>query len=360
MNFAQSTKRYETWLGARLKLIPADLRLKHARMREGLFPFLRGTFYRWAELWPVVCPADRQAPPVLAVGDLHVANFGTWRDGDGRLVWGINDFDEAAPMPYTVDLVRLASSALIARQEAQLPLKAGPACKAILEGYRAALAAGGSPIVLGERHHWLREMAVSGARDPFVFWERMARLPRWRTPISEECLKALGKAMPETAVPARIVHRIAGLGSLGRERYATISDWRGAKVAREAKALTTSAWAWAQASRGAVRIYYRDIVRQAVRSPDPSLRVHGRWVVRRLAHDCCRIDWQTLPKRQDEARMLYNMGWETANVHLGSAPGRRLVADLDRRPDGWLLRSARLMARATEADWEEWRATAGG
>ena len=28
------------------------------------------------------------APQVLSVGDLHLENFGTWRDADGRLVWG--------------------------------------------------------------------------------------------------------------------------------------------------------------------------------------------------------------------------------------------------------------------------------
>ena len=51
---------------------------------------------------------------VLAVGDIHLENFGTWRDADGRLVWGVNDFDEAAQMPYVLDLVRLAASALLA------------------------------------------------------------------------------------------------------------------------------------------------------------------------------------------------------------------------------------------------------
>ena len=39
---------------------------------------------------------------------LYIA-YGTWRDTEGRLVWGINDFDEAYPSPYTNDLVRLAS-----------------------------------------------------------------------------------------------------------------------------------------------------------------------------------------------------------------------------------------------------------
>ena len=51
---------------------------------------------------------------MLAVGDIHVENFGTWRDAEGRLVWGVNDFDEAARMPYAIDIVRLATSAVLA------------------------------------------------------------------------------------------------------------------------------------------------------------------------------------------------------------------------------------------------------
>ncbi len=57
---------------------------------------------------------------MLGVGDLHVENFGTWRDGEGRLIWGINDFDEATTLPYTNDLVRLCASALIAISESRL------------------------------------------------------------------------------------------------------------------------------------------------------------------------------------------------------------------------------------------------
>ena len=50
---------------------------------------------------------------LLAVGDLHVENFGVWRDSQQRLVWGINDFDDACELPFTSDLVRLAASALL-------------------------------------------------------------------------------------------------------------------------------------------------------------------------------------------------------------------------------------------------------
>src|ERR1700722_17096997 len=103
MNIHESTRQYEQWLGKRLPLIPRDLKQKHTAMASAIFPFFRATFYRWMERWPEVCPEADKAPKVLAVGDLHVENFGTWRDAEGRLVLGINDFDEAASLPYTLD-----------------------------------------------------------------------------------------------------------------------------------------------------------------------------------------------------------------------------------------------------------------
>jgi uncharacterized protein (DUF2252 family) len=94
MDIIKATKAHEAWLGERISLIEADLRLKHQRMAQSPFPFLRATFYRWVQLWPRVCPELATAPAVLGIGDLHVENFGTWRDGEGRLIWGVNDFEE--------------------------------------------------------------------------------------------------------------------------------------------------------------------------------------------------------------------------------------------------------------------------
>ena len=114
MDIIEATKQYEQWLSERIPLIVADVELKHQRMAEAPFPFLRATFYRWAQTWPEVSPETARAPLALAVGDLHVENFGTWRDLEGRLIWGVNDFDEVARIPYTCDLVRLATVALLA------------------------------------------------------------------------------------------------------------------------------------------------------------------------------------------------------------------------------------------------------
>src|SRR5262249_19030067 len=90
MNIVEATRRYDRWLARRLPVIvQRDLRAKHRHMAEEPFAFLRATFYRWAQVWPHLCPELAGAPRVLGVGDLHLENFGTWRDGEGRLIWGI-------------------------------------------------------------------------------------------------------------------------------------------------------------------------------------------------------------------------------------------------------------------------------
>src|SRR6516165_10661363 len=151
-----STASYEAWLAKQIPLIEEDVAIKHAKMAMDPFQFMRATFYRWCELWPTVNPDLAGAKEVLGVGDLHIQNFGTWRDAEGRLVWGVNDFDEAAPCAYAQDLVRLATSALLAKEEGQLAIEGGEACQAIWEGYAEALDAGGRPFVLSETHRWLR------------------------------------------------------------------------------------------------------------------------------------------------------------------------------------------------------------
>ncbi len=221
MNIVKATHNFERWLGEHIELIPADLRLKHESMAESPFNFFRATFYRWMQLWPEIGPDLAKAPRVLAVGDLHVENFGTWRDIEGRLIWGINDFDEAAILPYTLDLVRLASSAMLAIKEGHLSAKIEDICAAIMDGYRESLAVGGRPYVLEEQNSWLREIALNELRDPVHFWKRIDMLPKFKGSIPKEARKALDRAMPEPKLPYELRKRVAGLGSLG-----TSVQWR--------------------------------------------------------------------------------------------------------------------------------------
>lgn len=353
-NIVAATHGYEQWLSRHTRIVINDLRLKHERMRESPFVFLRATFYRWLQLWPKLCPREANTHAVLTVGDVHTENFGTWRDAEGRLAWGINDVDEACVLPYTNDLVRLAASVLFAIRERWLAISDARACQAILEGYTRCLAEGGQAIVLAERHVWLRDIAIAELLDPRQFWQKLERL----RPLGAARLRAaphtlLRASLPDPAVRYTVARRVAGVGSLGRPRFVAIADWNGAQIAREAKAAVPSAAAFT----GSGRVRANDAVRllaTSVRAPDPCFTIRDGWLVRRLAPDCTRIEIGDLPRRRDEKNLLRAMGWEIGNVHVRG--GRtRIFADLARRPRQWLRRAAETMAAATYDDWLAWR-----
>jgi uncharacterized protein (DUF2252 family) len=80
-------------------------------MLESPFAFLRGS--------AVVMAADLATSPVTGLeavlcGDAHLSNFGIFATPERRLVFDINDFDEAYPGPWEWDLKRLAASAVVA------------------------------------------------------------------------------------------------------------------------------------------------------------------------------------------------------------------------------------------------------
>lgn len=353
MRIAKATQRYEAWLSRHLTLIDSDLALKHEQMRTATFPFFRATYYRWAQVWRDHCPAEAKAPAVLAVGDLHVENFGTWRDVEGRLIWGINDFDEAARLPYTNDLIRLTASAFLSEMNCEPKAVAG----AILKGYREALESGGRLFALAEHHPVLRHMATARLHEPERYWEKLHALPEVADEPPAGALKAIARLMPEGGLHWHVAHRIAGLGSLGRQRYVAVAEWRGGSVAREAKALAPSAAVWAEQNGGTAPIRYQEILNAAVRCPDPFVRLQKRWIVRRLAPDCSRIELAALPKERDELRLLHAMGAETANIHLGTAKPKTLLNDLKKRGPNWLLKSAKAMEKSVQEDWNEYKQT---
>jgi Uncharacterized protein conserved in bacteria (DUF2252) len=354
MNIKESTAAYENWLGKRITIVAADLKLKHQRMAEGAFPFLRATFYRWAQLWPEHCPELISAPAVLGVGDLHVENFGTWRDSEGRLIWGVNDFDEVCELPYTVDLVRLAVSEFLATAEGTGVCQPEDACEAILDGYTQGIQRGGNPFVLAEHHPVLRVLALNELRNPIRFWDKINSWPRaGKTPPNIQA--NLKRALPEPGLPFKIVHRQAGLGSLGRPRFTLVAPWRGGFIARETKPLVPSAWHCFDKKQNP-KIFYADAITRAIRVADPMLHVRGQWLVRRIAPDCSRIELNQLPVKRDGMKLLHAMGFETANIHLGTPKAAgKIAADLRKRPDDWLYKAARAMEQAIVSDWKQWR-----
>ena len=355
MKIYKATRKFENWLGNRISLVKADLDLKHNVMAEDSYSFLRGTFYRWAQIWEKVCPGTVTAPSVLAVGDLHVENFGTWRDDEGRLVWGVNDFDEAYPLPYTNDLIRLAVSANLAVASGHLKLPSTAISKAILDGYLAGLKSSGRAFVLEEQHSWLRTIALGELRSPEHFWKKMDETPTVKD-VPGSARNALERSLPEKNLDYRVARRVAGVGSLGHERYVAVAEWQGARIAREAKAIAPSACAWVNGQRASKRIFYPEILEIACRALDPSVHMRGRWLIRRLAPDCSRIELEDLPDKVDEKRLLESMGFETANIHLGSRRSMKaLRKDIANRGNDWLHEATKAMTDSVIADYEDWR-----
>lgn len=324
MDIRDATKTFEQWLSGQVRLVRGDLRHKHVAMRADPFSFLRATYYLWAQHFAELDDATVRATKVLAVGDLHLENFGTWRDGLGRLAWGVNDFDEAFPLPYTNDLVRLAASALVAIDLEHLRTTAKAACRAILDGYRQGIESKGRPFIIGEEHRWFKPILQNPGRDPGVFWDKLRSFPRERESLPPEARSAIESALPDRDIPYELRHRVAGLGNLGKPRFTAIAQWQGGPVAREAKALTLSAAGWARSKMDGP--FYLKILADAIRSPDPFLYVRGSWIVRRLGPDCRRVELASLKRAEDEEWLLHAMGFETANVHLGNRSARQSIA----------------------------------
>jgi hypothetical protein len=121
--------------------------------------------------------------------------------------------------------------------------------------------------------------------------------------------------------------------------------------------LAPSACVWAAGGKASERICYQQILDRAVRAIDPFVRLKGRWIVRRLAPDCTRVELASMPKERDESKLLHAMGFETANVHWGTPRAiKAIIRDLSKRPADWLHIAAANMVKVTIADWRDWRA----
>ena len=213
--------------------------------------------------------------------------------------------------------------------------------------------------MLEEGNSWLREL-TGKSKDPVRFWAKLNALPPLERPLSavspvlEEVLRG---ALPG-GTTVRFASRVAGLGSLGRLRVVALTEWQGGALAREAKALAPSAAVWASGleDRTLHDTNGADLLARAVRSPDPTVRMEQGYVVRRLSPSSRSLNLLDLPRGCDEAQLLGAMGFETANIHLGTPEQVGAVqADLSRRGKGWLLEGAVHFLEETLEDWRAWK-----
>jgi uncharacterized protein (DUF2252 family) len=184
------------------------------------------------------------------VGDMHLENVGAYKTDGDELTFDLNDFDDATTGPHWLDTLRLSVSVLLAGRSFQA---SGPESLALASDLLSAYA-----IELGARETALstpplaRAMAVKpiaelcerasrrtrkellDMRAPFLAGQRrFARGDRYGdlSPFEAEhvgavidaYVAALGSRAPARAKTWRLLdaaHRVAGNGSLGRQRIA--------------------------------------------------------------------------------------------------------------------------------------------
>ncbi len=115
------------------ELVPVRM----GRMLQSPFAYYRGT--------AAVMAHDLSGDPhtgqmVVACGDAHISNFGLYASPERRVLFDLNDFDEASVAPWEWDVKRLAASAVVgARDNAMSAEDCRGAAEVAVRNYRTAL-----------------------------------------------------------------------------------------------------------------------------------------------------------------------------------------------------------------------------
>jgi hypothetical protein len=356
----EQTHAYEEWLAAAIPVVATDLVAKHAQMAGSIVRFLRGSYYLWLDHMFTLLPDLMTAPAVPAIGDLHIENFGTWRDLNRVQRWGVNDFDDAGRASYAIDLVRLATSAAVAPH---LALEAGDVCDVLMDEWLSARP--GPAADLGDsRTHELSHL-VPPAADANDFFAHLAKTPALpEPPVPASVVEAVNATAPSGWSPSWHP-RIAGTGSLGHPRFAAVGpDAVGTPHARETKLLGPPTAAWigeTRATTAGIPIQDPSVFTGALTSL-PGPRHQGRldsWQYRGLSPRDRRIELSSLGKR-DSQRLLRFMAQAVVNVH-GLDPVALAAArdDSARRPSKWFPRAVQQMANDCRASFRRFGAEYG-
>ncbi|MEV7864806.1 DUF2252 domain-containing protein [Streptomyces sp. NPDC088124] len=169
---------FDTAFGELLAADPAAFRVKFRKMAASAFAFYRGTaclFYNDLAREGTGADApflDERTGRVWIHGDLHAENFGTYMDANGRLIFNVNDFDEAYIGPFTWDLKRFAASlALIGYQKALSDAQITELVEIYAGAYRERVHA----LATGAKHDEVPPFTLDTAQGPLLTALRSAR-----------------------------------------------------------------------------------------------------------------------------------------------------------------------------------------
>ena len=117
--------------------------------------------------------------------------------------------------------------------------------------------------------------------------------------------------------------------------------------------------AWSRAHRLSNRgVRVGEIANGRFRPLDPWYRIKDNVVVRRLSPNNRKIEVEKGKSTLFTSDMLQTMGFDLANVHLGTAERRDAIKrDLENRKRGWLTANARKASDATTQEYKDWKAS---
>jgi uncharacterized protein (DUF2252 family) len=227
---------------------PELVRKKYSKLADDAFSFFRGTCHLFYHDLPSNL-TNRLAPNVWICGDLHLENFGTYKGDDRQIYFGINDFDESALAPCTWDLARLSTSIFLAADNLKLDkLVAIGLVQSYLTSYSTALATGKSTIAIEEdtggaiaelidilrrrkRTDLLKERTelVKDRRQLKFDRSKILKIDKQRRENITLVINNWAKTqpLPEFFEVLDVEFRLAGIGSLGLDRYLILVAGKG-------------------------------------------------------------------------------------------------------------------------------------
>ena len=223
--------------------------LKYKALTENPHRFFRGTNHLFVE-YILKEPVLKNAPFVWGCGDLHLENFGSYKGGNGLVYFDINDFDEAAIVPCTIDLVKLCTSIFLVGEELKFSEKESTRfCNTFLDSYKEVILKGHASRIEGptatgiiktffnkvqtrKRKQFLKDRVVK--KDGGVLLRTDLR--RYY-PLEKADKKQLETALNTWVIKNKrdkdffsfidAAFRIAGTGSLGLNRYCILIKGNG-------------------------------------------------------------------------------------------------------------------------------------
>ena len=371
---------------------PERLTLKLAAIAAEPFAFFRGTNHLYAASLGREIGLD--APLTYVCGDLHVENFGSFKGDNGLVYFDLNDFDDALVAPFTVDAVRMLSSVLVAAHQYGLSeADARVACANMLGEYTNTLRAG--------KPRWIERATATGMvatllrqvkrrrRGALLAARTEMRGGRRRLDLDRRALRADREQRDRAAhivslyskqehhghrfVAEDAARRVAGVGSLGLERYVVLAhEMRELTSKRliDVKRAAPSAWSTMQRhqphwSSDAQRVA---TVQQIMQAASPALLSYvtlsrrESFLVKSLQPTTDRVDLAHCRNKVALLNVLTTMARAAAWAHLrgcGHQAADRIEKLQDYAAGGrWQSMALRLARHGRDVSLTQWKAFA--